>query len=69
MKLFRSDVYENLKMALSTLRSNKLRSALTVVGVVIGVWLVIAIASIISGIDMAVKNVVEFLGTGSIVRY
>jgi ABC-type antimicrobial peptide transport system permease subunit len=66
MKLLRSDIYENLKMALSTLRANKLRSALTVVGVVIGVWTVIAIASIISGIDMAVKKEVESFGTRSI---
>ena len=62
----RSDIYENLKMALSTLRANKLRSALTVVGVVIGVWTVMAIASIISGIDTAVKKEVESFGTRSI---
>ncbi len=69
MKLIRSDIYENLKMALSTLRANKLRSSLTVVGVVIGVWTVIAIASIISGIDMAVKKEVESFGTRSIFLY
>src|SRR5215211_3675824 len=62
----RSDVYENLLMALSTLRSNKLRSFLTVVGVVIGVWTVMAIASIISGIDTAVRKEVESFGTRSI---
>jgi putative ABC transport system permease protein len=62
----RSDIYENLKMALSTLRGNKLRSVLTVVGVVIGVWTVMAIASIISGIDTAVKKEVESFGTRSI---
>jgi ABC-type antimicrobial peptide transport system permease subunit len=65
MKLLRSDIYENLKMALATLRANKLRSVLTVVGVVIGVWTVMAIASIISGIDMAVTKEVESFGTRS----
>ncbi|HEY0323958.1 MAG TPA: ABC transporter permease [Pyrinomonadaceae bacterium] len=66
MKLIRSDIYENLKMALDTLRGNKLRSLLTVVGVVIGVWTVMAIASIISGIDEAVKQEIESFGTRSI---
>jgi putative ABC transport system permease protein len=65
MKLLRSDIYENLKMALATLRANKLRSVLTVVGVVIGVWTVMAIASIISGIDLAVTKEVESFGTRS----
>ncbi|HEV7903338.1 MAG TPA: ABC transporter permease [Pyrinomonadaceae bacterium] len=67
MKLLRSDIYENLKMALATLRSNKLRSALTVVGVVIGVWTVMAIASIISGIDLAVTKEIESFGTRTII--
>ncbi|HYY59486.1 MAG TPA: ABC transporter permease [Pyrinomonadaceae bacterium] len=66
MKFIRSDIYENLLMALSTLRSNKLRSFLTVIGVVIGVWTVMAIASIISGIDTAVRKEVESFGTRSI---
>jgi len=66
MKLLRSDIYENLKMALQTLRTNKLRSVLTVIGVVIGVWTVMAIASIISGIDETVKKEIESFGTRSI---
>jgi ABC-type antimicrobial peptide transport system permease subunit len=66
MAILRSDIYENLKMALNTLRSNKLRSFLTVIGVVIGVWTVMAIASIISGIDTAVRKEVESFGTRSI---
>src|SRR3982751_2564555 len=66
MHLLRSDILENLKMAISTLRANKLRSVLTVVGVVIGVWTVMAIASIISGIDTAVKKEIESFGTRSI---
>src|ERR1044072_7585805 len=68
MKLrIRSDIYENLMMALGTLRANKLRSAVTVVGVIIGVWTVMAIASVISGIDEAVKKEIESFGTRSII--
>ncbi len=66
MKLFRNDIFENLKMAMDTLRMNKMRSFLTVLGVVIGVWTVMAIASIISGIDYAVTKQIESIGTNSI---
>ena len=51
------------------LRSHKLRSFLTVIGVVIGVWTVMAIASIISGVDTAVKKELESFGTRSIFVY
>src|ERR1051325_11398460 len=68
MKLrLRGDIYENLMMALGTLRAHKLRSALTVVGVVIGVWTVMTIAAFISGVDEAVKKEVESFGTRSII--
>ena len=53
-------------MAIATLRANKLRSFLTVFGVVIGVITVMLIASIISGIDVSVKKEVESFGTRSI---
>jgi len=66
MRLIRSDIYENLKMALSTLRANKLRSFLTVTGVMIGVITVMLISSIISGVDTAVKTELESYGTNSI---
>src|SRR5215216_1207834 len=69
MRILRGDIYENLMLALGTLRANKLRSALTVVGVVIGVVTVMLIASIISGIDTAVKKEVESFGTRSIFLY
>ncbi len=66
MKILRNDIYENLRMALSTLIGNKLRSFLTVFGVVIGIITVMLIASIISGIDVSVKKEVESFGTRSI---
>ncbi|HJZ82327.1 MAG TPA: ABC transporter permease [Pyrinomonadaceae bacterium] len=65
MRFFRSDILENLWMALNTLRANKLRSALTVIGVIIGVVTVMLIASAIAGIDVAVTKEVESFGTRS----
>ncbi len=53
-------------MAFATLRSNKLRSFLTIFGVIIGVITVMLISSIISGIDLAVKKQIESFGTRSI---
>jgi putative ABC transport system permease protein len=66
MRILRGDIYENLAMALRTLRANKLRSFLTVIGVMIGVITVMLIASIISGIDEQVKKEIESFGTRSI---
>ena len=69
IEFFRNNIYENLKMALDTIRGNKLRSFLTVIGVVIGVITVMLISSIISGIDLAVTKQIESFGTRSIFVY
>lgn len=69
MKVVTGPFYENLKMAFDTLRSNKLRSFLTIVGVVVGVITVMLISSIISGINVAVEKQVESFGTRSIFLY
>lgn len=61
--------YENFKMAIDTLRGNKLRSFLTIVGVVVGVITVMLISSIISGINVAIEKEVESFGTRSIFLY
>jgi len=50
-------------MALDTLRANKLRSGLTILGIVIGVTTVIAISSIISGLNNRVADIADSLGT------
>ncbi len=54
---------ESVKMALSTLRANKLRSGLTILGIVIGVTAVIAISSVISGVNNRVNDWVSSLGS------
>ena len=69
MKVASTPFYENLKMALDTLRGNKLRSFLTIFGVVVGVITVMLISSIISGINVAIEKQVESFGTRSIFLY
>ena len=54
---------ESVKMALDTLRVNKLRSGLTILGIVIGVTTVITISSIISGLNNRVNDWVSSLGS------
>jgi putative ABC transport system permease protein len=57
---------ESVKMALDTLRTNKMRSGLTILGIVIGVATVISISSVISGLNNRVSEWVSSLGTNVI---
>jgi putative ABC transport system permease protein len=54
---------ESVKMALDTLRTNKLRSGLTILGVVIGVTTVITISSVINGVNNRVSDFADSLGS------
>ena len=54
---------ENFLAAMETLRSSKVRSALTVLGIVIGVSSVISMAAIIQGLNKFVQDRVESLGS------
>ena len=53
-------------MALGTLRDRKVRSALTILGIVIGVTSVIAVASIIDGLNGLIKERVSRLGSNTL---
>jgi putative ABC transport system permease protein len=55
--------HESVRMALDTLRTNKLRSGLTILGIVIGVTTVITISSVINGLNTRVSDWVSAMGT------
>jgi putative ABC transport system permease protein len=60
---------ETVVMALGMVRANKLRSFLTVLGIVIGVTVVIAIASILTGLRSRIVSIVEDYGTNNIYAF
>ncbi len=55
-------VREGWMIALDQLRANKLRSALTILGVVIGIATVMAMASIVAGFREQIVNTLEVVG-------
>ena len=60
---------ETILMALGTIRAHKFRSFLTVLGIVIGVTVVIAIASILTGLRSSIVSIVEEYGTNNIYAF
>jgi len=54
---------EVFRMALSALRTNKLRSILTMLGVTIGVFSVIGVMTALSVIQSSIENGLSFLGS------
>ena len=57
---------ETAEMAFETLRSNKMRSALTVLGVVIGVTSIVGMTSLIRGFDSSLRDSINTLGPNTI---
>jgi putative ABC transport system permease protein len=65
------NIAEGVAIALDAIRANKLRSLLTILGVVIGVTTVMAVASLVQGIRRQIFNAIEVAGptTFYVVRY
>jgi putative ABC transport system permease protein len=59
-------IFENLKLALAALWSHKLRTVLTVVGVVIGVASVIAIISTLDGMMLRITSIFDEMGASTV---
>jgi putative ABC transport system permease protein len=60
---------EEVLLALDTLRKNTLRSALTILGIVIGITTVITVTSIINGLNENVLGGIRELGSDTIIAY
>src|SRR5581483_10585664 len=56
-------------LALATLRENKVRSFLTVLGVIIGTGTIIAVGSILAGLDGAITGVIRSFGTNTAIVF
>ncbi len=64
--MIRHEISEILLLSLDTIRSNKLRSFLTILGVVIGVMTVIGMASVIEGLNRSFASQLSSLGSSTI---
>jgi putative ABC transport system permease protein len=67
--MFSSVFWSSVGMALDTLRSYKLRSFLTVLGVIIGTGTIIGVGSIITGMDGAFSNAMRTIGSDTMVVF
>ncbi len=59
-------IRENAKMAITTVREHKVRSALTVLGVVIGITTLVGVASILVGLDRDMRGFLEQFGADTL---
>jgi putative ABC transport system permease protein len=67
--IHRDEFGEIVQMATDTIRDNKLRSGLTVLGIVIGVAMVIGVSAIGRGLDENVRDMVASVGSDNVFAY
>src|SRR3977135_2552389 len=53
-------------MAFDTVRTNKLRSGLTILGVVIGITSIVGMTALIRGFDQSLRDMVQAIGPNTI---
>jgi putative ABC transport system permease protein len=67
--IHKEEFREIVQMARDTIRTNKMRSSLTVLGIVIGVAMVIGVSSIGRGLDDNVREMVKSIGSNIVFAY
>src|SRR6478672_4652582 len=66
-KLFRIGLIREVDvMAFETVRSNKMRSGLTVLGVVIGITSIVGMTALIRGFDQSLRDMIRAIGPNTI---
>jgi putative ABC transport system permease protein len=60
------EIGENTRMAFDSLRQHKMRSLLTVLGVVIGIMAIVSVASIMVGLDRDIRGFLDQYGTDTL---
>ncbi len=55
-------ISEIIKVAISSLNTNKLRSALTILGIIVGIFSIIAISTIVEMPQVSIKEGISLLG-------
>ena len=63
------ELFSAIGLALATVREHKMRSFLTVLGVIIGTGTIIGVGSIIAGLDSAITNVIRGFGTNTAIVF
>ena len=58
--------WEVIALAFDTVRSNKLRSALTVLGVVIGITAIVGMTAMVRGFDQSLRAMIGAIGPDTI---
>jgi putative ABC transport system permease protein len=64
-----ASIFTTIGLALNTVREHKLRSFLTVLGVIIGTGTIIGVGSIIAGLDGAIVGVLQSFGTNTAIIF
>jgi putative ABC transport system permease protein len=69
MKVSTTLPIEVMKMSFDSIRGHKFRSALTIIGIVVGIITAVVVASILTGMRQSIVSIVEEYGTNNIYAF